>query len=605
MSVSVFDTLQNGGVTLQEMKVLYSPDPEIQRHRDHKIDELMQNFVGLSRSTIENVLVQNDWNENNAIIPLFHIYEDHQRKQQEKRKVQEITQKRLELINNEFTEKDFKQKLEENDGDQEATINQLLDALEKRQAQKRREQELLNRQYENEKAISTLQQRFPDMNSEDIVNTLKRFNWNLVTAGKEILQISEQKKIKLLAKLYPASSKLEIEEALEASNWIFGEACNILIQKKPIPVITKNNLEDSLRIRGDKLVEQILSDPNEKFPTYEMIAESNVRRELEARFRNTPALQPGQQPIETQPNPVTITEPATKDSNEIVSLTLNQTVFDVNNEITIQWKVKDESYNPSNDWIALYEASEDDIQKYLCYLWVASSAKQGFLKFTAPLQYGKYRFAYLMNKSYRILAETPIVSVGPVYELSGKYQHDSITDTREIFVSFKKISGNEHPNSWIGMYKPGSLNSQIHEYQWVSSAVNSTLKFVVPKGGVWEFKLFPERNYIGPYIEVAQCSVLVPGKDTLILTHNGAQSTIEYDIQTLDPATDRIWIGVFFESSTSSTDYRRSKNITSAKGIYTIKTPIHEGTYHARLYGLGSNVFSATSNSISVPDTTK
>jgi len=288
-----------------------------------------------------------------------------------------------------------------------------------------------------------------------------------------------------------------------------------------------------------------------------------------------------------------------------VSLNLEQTVVDINNEITVTWKVNDDKHNASNDWIALYDTTEDNLQKYHSYQWIASTEKQGFVKFTAPQQYGKYRFVYLKNKSYRILAESPVVSVGPVYEISAKYQEDNLTGSRNILVNFKKLSGNEHPNAWIGMYKPGSSNSQMQEYQWLTSAVNSTLKFSVPKGGNWEFKLFPERNYIGPYVEAAKCSVTIPGNDKITFTHNGAQSTIEFDIQTLDPATDRVWIGVFFTESKSSNDYRRSKNITAPKGKYTIKTPIHGGTYHARLYGNGSSDVIASSQSITVPDTSK
>jgi NACalpha-BTF3-like transcription factor len=618
--------MKDQGITLQQMRTIYSSDPETERVHNKLIDEMLLNFPGLSRSTVENVLIQNEWNEINAIVPLFGIYEEHQRKEQEKKQVQELTMKQLELINEEFTEEDFKQTLEENDGDREATITQMISKVNARQAQKRKEQELLNRQYENEKAILTLHQRFSDVSKEDIVETLKKNNWDLVTAGKEILKISEQKKITLLIKLHPSSSRLEIEEALESANWEFGEACNILIKK--MPVIPKNKLEESIK-RGEKLIQQIQTEISK--PSYQTLADSLVRRKLEAKLES-PAFQPGQQqqidpksqiklpfdrspsfpgiepkvqPQQPQPSPVPSSfEASAKGSNEVMSLNLNQTVFDINNEIVVQWKVKDESHNPSTDWIALYEASEENLQKYLVYQWIGSSEKQGFVIFTAPQQYAKYKFVCL-NKAYRILAESPVISVGPVYEISAKYYEDSIMDVRNILVSFKKLSGNEHPNAWIGMYKPGTSKTQIHSYDWLSNAVNSTLKFVVPKGGLWEFKLFPERSFIGPYIEAAECSVTIPGKDTIILTHNGPQSVIEYDIQTLDPATDRVWIGVFFDSSTSSNDYRRSKNITSAKGRYTIKTPIHGGTYHARLYGHGSTTHIATSNSITVPDTSK
>jgi hypothetical protein len=155
------------------------------------------------------------------------------------------------------------------------------------------------------------------------------------------------------------------------------------------------------------------------------------------------------------------------------------------------------------------------------------------------------------------------------------------------------------------MFKQGAPNTQFQTYDWVSNAINSTLKFPVPKAGEWIFKLFPERNFIGPYIEAASCSILIPGKDTLNISFNGAETYVEYDIQTLDPAIDRVWIGIFFESSTSDRDYRRFRNIsTSSKGRLLFKTPIHQGTYNARLFGNGSSTPLIKSDSITVPDAT-
>jgi hypothetical protein len=42
--------------------------------------------------------------------------------------------------------------------------------------------------------------------------------------------------------------------------------------------------------------------------------------------------------------------------------------------------------------------------------------------------------------------------------------------------------------------------------------------------------------------------------------------------------------------------------VSCAKGKYSVKTPIHGGTYHARIYGLGAKEPCATSNSITVAD---
>jgi hypothetical protein len=122
------------------------------------------------------------------------------------------------------------------------------------------------------------------------------------------------------------------------------------------------------------------------------------------------------------------------------------------------------------------------------------------------------------------------------------------------------------------------------------------------KGGEWIFRLFPERSFIGSYVPVAECSIIVKGQDSLNLTFEGPQTFVEYDVQTADPLNDNVWIGLYFADSVGYKEYRRFKRIATGKGKITFKTPIHKGTYNARLFAHGNTTPIETSNSIVVPD---
>jgi len=223
------------------------------------------------------------------------------------------------------------------------------------------------------------------------------------------------------------------------------------------------------------------------------------------------------------------------------------------------------------------------------------------MKFKATT-FGDYQFKYT-DKTSRVIACSNVISVGPEFRLS-------VTKVEELKYSVKyaQISGNQYPSAWIGLYPKTELNNhQYSSYQWLSNSVNLSLTFEIPKVGDWEFRLFPLRNLLGPYLHVSSAPLKLEGSDELELSikEDGSlgQAIIHYNIVTVDPERDSVWIGLFVKQETNNRQFRRYKNITTcneSRGVISFKKPIHGGIYEARLFALRTYQPIATSNSVLV-----
>lgn len=130
-------------------------------------------------------------------------------------------------------------------------------------------------------------------------------------------------------------------------------------------------------------------------------------------------------------------------------------------------------------------------------------------------------------------------------------------------------------------------------YKWAKDG--EELAFNVPKAGSWNFKVFPDRGY--DY--ATTYSVTVKGTDslTLKLDKERNKAIVEYDVTTVDPATDNVWIGIYHENQADSRYYRRYKYISTKKGKFEVKAMQTAGTYEARLFACGTYDVLSTSES--------
>jgi len=226
---------------------------------------------------------------------------------------------------------------------------------------------------------------------------------------------------------------------------------------------------------------------------------------------------------------------------------------------------------------------------------------EGSIIFKAP-EIGKYFFRYFYNKSYKLGTVSNVVSVGPEFNLT-----PTLIDERRCKVTFSQKTGNFYSNAWIGLFERNEMdNYRYKTYQWLSNATDSSLTFEIPRSGKWEFRLFPNRSLLGPYIHVSSCSFATQGEDKLELSvdpEDDKQIEIKCQIATLDLQTDGVWIGVYLVEERNNRQMRRYKSLDhtpDGKSIVKFKKPIHKGKYEVRLFANRSYDVLLRSNSIDV-----
>jgi len=178
--------------------------------------------------------------------------------------------------------------------------------------------------------------------------------------------------------------------------------------------------------------------------------------------------------------------------------------------------------------------------------------------------------------------------------------------------------------AWVGLYRdtkgghsltPSIDNKSYYAFEWVSNGkdvtsstedkslttVEKQLTFEVPKAGQWLLRLFHDRSYV----DVATCSIDIAGEDRLELSVSGAQMKVECALNTVDPARDYVWVGIYKIEEKDQRQYRRYKYIvptssSNTNSTLTFKTPIHSGTYEARLFSNKSYEVVAKSASVTI-----
>jgi len=280
---------------------------------------------------------------------------------------------------------------------------------------------------------------------------------------------------------------------------------------------------------------------------------------------------------------------------------------DCGSPINVSWMVDEPPadfkryvHSPStSDWIAMYVKGAD-FKSYSDWKWVPIAAKCGSVQFTAPLTVSEMTFKYYSQKSFNLCAVSNTISVGPRYEMQVNPVSSAPADKRTHQLVVTQTFGGSYPRAWVGLYPkkaPAKKDSQYVTWQWLSSASPSIedprkvgLMFDIPKAGQWEFRLLLDRlPYFGEEtssLAVQTASFLIKGDDVLVFTVEPElnQVTVEYTINSADPRTDNVWVGVFHANQEDNTQHRRSRYLSDQRGKTTFKKLVHAGVYEARLF---------------------
>jgi len=628
-----------------------------------KVRELKLSFPSLSEEVISEVLGQCKWNIDDALVPLFQKVEE-QREAERRREMEEQREKlqaeraerkkRAEAEAKTFLrqlfinvpEEKVQQILDENEGDVDATTDQLLHILReeeektKQQAEaqrQREEEEKLRRQQEVEREVKvdTLRQRFSDyLSKEEIVAALTQHNWDIRQASNDLLKIVETRKLAQLKRLYVDLAENEIQDALNANGWKLVETMKQLgaLQEakknaaaQPVPQPTKLNtdvasfltrsaiigaeLEQVVLIKNAELVEE-----EKQMESYEIVKQE-LKEMLTISPENLPGL-PGMIPLTPklihtlrnkelpvseeapstsaptgEPAPVTastvITLPSGEQTNgPLLKLKAEPERVDLGQEVKVEWT--SEADTTSSDWIGVYRAG-DHSNSYLTWNWIGKPVSQGSLTFTLS-EFGEFEFRYFSkSKGSQVLAVSNVVKVGPMVDLSAHYEPDS----NSLVVRFDQRTGHVYPNAWIGLYASADApNNQYRTYEWVANSTDHQLRFKAPKAGTWHFRFFPQKSYI----DVARTHVSVTGNDSMTLTMEDGQMVVRATIETVDPALDNVWVGIYRQEQPDNRLYRKYRYVasshattsTSASGkvtyVLTFRPCTTPGFHEARLF---------------------
>jgi len=305
--------------------------------------------------------------------------------------------------------------------------------------------------------------------------------------------------------------------------------------------------------------------------TPKLIDQLHGRKPFESQVMDRPA---ASTPIDAPPSAGDGEVLIAGNETSTVTLKVSPTRVDVGQKITVEWESQNDT--TTSDWIGMYRGDASSSQ-YTTWNWIGKALKTGSLTFT-PSEFGQYNFRYFSKSRTNLLATSEVVNVGPSYTMTTSQVQG---EAKKIAVKVTQQSGHVYPSAWVGMYlKSQQDNKQYMTYEWLSSAVDNTITFDVPKTGNYEFRLFPLKNYL----DVARASLDLQGQDVLTMKLEAGVLKITCDIQTVDPSVESAWIGIYLAAENDHRQYKKYKYISVSKGEVTFVAPSITGVYEARLF---------------------
>jgi len=562
----------------------------------------LKDFHELGRDVIVQTLKIAKWNVDEAIPILFEKLEakkaEERKKYEKERKTKESaareeSNKLLTDIFAAYPQAELRRILDENDGNVDLTIEYIF---------KLQKQEEENKQQQEGKTIKELVMRF-NLTEKEVTVIYEKHNKNLETTIGELLHIS---KLRKFMTLFPRISPETISQTLVTYNYDDNSCIYMLNnidanqpQSSPTPDNPNPKPQPQPQPQPPKQQEMVnhnLNVAQEIANTIDrqnphLLAAKALERTLRLEVAGTAFLEDTHDVVDRSPahNVVPVAQTQNNNNQQKNQIQLQVTPQDIHYGDNIQVTWESENISSSNDWIAIYHESDQNVKSYQTYQWVQPNATGGSIVFTAPSIPGIYFFKYLVNSTYESVMTSSPVRVGPAFKL-----FPTVLNEKQVKIDVEQLSGKPCPNAWVAAFEVGLDNKNYTTYEWVSAY--STLTFSLPKSGKWEFRLFPEKAYH----HVASCVTNLNGSDSLSLSINNGTAVIKYNVLSLDPAKDGPWIGIYHVTESDNRQWRRYKYVTDPKGEIVVKAMQTSGTYEARLFAYKSHSVLARSNTVVV-----
>jgi hypothetical protein len=537
--------------------------------RQLKIDTLVQRFGDYcSANEIVNILSKHNWDVKAASNDVLRLVEE--------RKLEQL--KRLYTT---LDEVDIREALYKNDWNLIDTMKQLRTMQAQQKAKQEEEERRRQEREELEKAKQTAEEeakaRAEAMAREEAEAAAAEEKKKASKASKEAVDNMFLERSVIIGK--------ELDEIIQAQRKIAEHEADPLTH-------IKQQLEEKLKFGPENLP----GVPGMVPPTRKMIdkllgKESPVPATPEqADQEDLP------EKVKVLPTGMEFTEVDTAAVDSKATLRASPESLDIKQPITVEWEM--ETAPSSSDWIGLYKVGSDN-GSYAVYNWISPVAKKGAMTFT-PTDFGEYELRYFASSSsffsrqYSVKAVSNPIRVGPQLKLIPSWD----AATNMLSVKFEQKTGNQYLSAWVGLYaKTEKDNSQYRAFDWLSNAVDHTLKFACPKAGEWEFRFFPQRSYV----DVARESVTVGGTDRVELSLVDGQMIVKTELTTVDPAYDNVWVGIYKTDETNNRQYRKYKYVSQASGTITFRACTTPSTYEARIFAHKGLDVVCRSNTIVVP----
>eukprot|EP01124_Arcella_intermedia_P033288 TRINITY_DN793_c0_g1_i1.p1 TRINITY_DN793_c0_g1~~TRINITY_DN793_c0_g1_i1.p1 ORF type:complete len:686 (+),score=209.61 TRINITY_DN793_c0_g1_i1:39-2096(+) len=594
-----------------------------------------------------------------------HQKQEKRKKYEEEKKIrnEEAKKKALHFLKDLFAtvpEKQIRQMLESNDGNVELTTDQLMDMMQKdtQTAKLKKEQDQQKNERRQNREALAIRFNKPEKDVEELLNRLK---WDVPAAIKLLLEEEQKQKLDRFTKVFSKMDMADLRKALEVNDYDEQKAIKhiqaleeerrqreLLEQQRRAEEVKRQlekRREEEARINEIEKKKQQQMEQAQKLELEEKLAAERKRLEEVKR-----AYEKAQEDEKIRIEKNRVAEEKLKKEEEVklqkqrdailieqsllmakqikdeiqaedifnkvvgdhlrvvpgvdsdidqnnkvenkedgILLKPSKLMVDYGETITLTWS--NAPQGTKNNWIGFYQEGSAS-KEYVSYTWTEGTS--GTWEVKAPTYSGNYLFKFFVNKSYVHWASSEVVKVGPTFNMVPK-----VISNSEVQISVVQLSGQPCPNAWVGLYEPDKDHSSYYSYQYLSSS--SELTFQIPKVGIWELRLFPQKAK-----NVAtSCRVNLTGADSLqfslLKSPTGPTVQISYNILTLDPYVDAAWIGIFTHTETDIKQYRRYRKIRNRAGEITMEAMKTPGVYEARLYASASEKIYCRSNTITIP----
>jgi hypothetical protein len=560
------------------------------------VDEVMAMFAGLEESAVRDILAKNDSSIENSMEELFELYTA-QKEQQKKNQRQQQLEKTASLLQRGFAGID-KSVIDEivarHNGEMERASQELLrlmsEQLERDEKKlfEEKTKQIEQKQAEEKRLRGQIQQQlcaqFDVLSTEEVVDVLRRTNYDLPAAVAELREQSQSRKLRNLTHVFSGVKDVNhIKNALELCDYDLGRAFALL---------TNGELDGANMpvVEEEKVLQQSLAPLNpDNQETQDLLAHM-LRKEAGPGGAAAEDLSAAAQKEEKNKE-LDAAGNGDRPASLKVEVGVNQTQFKYGDSVEVSPVVT--GGDASNyDYIGIFTANETDNRNVLVWDWVKS---QKSLKLALP-SYGLFEVRYLrkVDGVIQTLGASQPLSCGPVLaEMTVEKGADLWKVTWKVDESSEKMGS----GAWFGLYNKGADHANYLAFQYASSKTSSLSFKSRHTNGEFEFRFFAYKFQLMKTSE----PIVVNFTDSVTIEKVGTQVVLKTCLASVDPSINRkIWVAVCFQNDTRPNKYRRFAFITSPNQSFEFKCPIHTGTYEARIYNEKSVLMVTSKEQINV-----